>query len=207
MKKAKHIIIGYSGHACVVIEALLSLGADIIGYTEKVEKEKNPYALLFLGSEQENNFPYWNQQHEFVLGIGDNAIRAKIFKYVEDKTEKIATVIHAKSVVSRTADIQQGTVIMGNATINALTSVGKGCIINTGAIIEHECSVGDFAHIAPGAVLAGNVSVGSHSFVGANAVVKQGVQIGHHVIIGAGSVVLRDVPDNTKIVGNPGRIL
>jgi serine acetyltransferase len=31
------------------------------------------------------------------------------------------------------------------------------------------------------------------------------VKIGRNVIIGAGSVILKDIGDNKKIVGNPGK--
>ena len=64
-----------------------------------------------------------------------------------------------------------------------------------------------FIRVAPGAVLAGNVKVGAGTFIGANAVVKQGVVIGRNVIVGAGTVVLNDIPNGTKIVGNPNRFI
>jgi acetyltransferase-like isoleucine patch superfamily enzyme len=44
-------------------------------------------------------------------------------------------------------------------------------------------------------------------FIGANAVIKQGLVIGDDVIIGAGSVVLHNVENNSKLVGNPGRLI
>jgi acetyltransferase-like isoleucine patch superfamily enzyme len=50
------------------------------------------------------------------------------------------------------------------------------------------------------------VQVGNLSFIGANAVVKQGVKIGVNVTIGAGAVILKDVPDNTVVVGSPERM-
>jgi acetyltransferase-like isoleucine patch superfamily enzyme len=49
--------------------------------------------------------------------------------------------------------------------------------------------------------------VGDRTFIGANAVIKQGVVIGDDVIIGAGSVVINNVENNSKLVGNPGRVL
>jgi acetyltransferase EpsM len=55
--------------------------------------------------------------------------------------------------------------------------------------------------------LAGNVTIGERSFIGANAVLKQGIVIGKDVVVGAGAVVLHDIPDNMKIVGNPGRFI
>ena len=55
--------------------------------------------------------------------------------------------------------------------------------------------------------MTGSVSVGDNTFVGANAVIKQGVKIGKDVVVGAGTVVIRDIPDNEKLVGNPGRYI
>ncbi|MBF4986310.1 hypothetical protein FNJ87_19010 [Nonlabens mediterrranea] len=60
---------------------------------------------------------------------------------------------------------------------------------------------------APNAVLTGNVIIGKNTLVGANAVITPGVTIGNNVIIGAGSVVTKDLPDNSKWVGNPLRML
>jgi acetyltransferase-like isoleucine patch superfamily enzyme len=37
--------------------------------------------------------------------------------------------------------------------------------------------------------------------------VKQGVSVGANVIIGAGAVVLKDVPDNSVLVGNPAKLI
>ena len=38
-----------------------------------------------------------------------------------------------------------------------------------------------------------------------NSVIKEGIKIGSNVIIGAGSVVIRDINDNSKVVGNPAK--
>jgi acetyltransferase-like isoleucine patch superfamily enzyme len=48
---------------------------------------------------------------------------------------------------------------------------------------------------------------GKHICIGANAVVKQGITIGRNCMIGAGSVIIKNVPDNSTIVGNPGKII
>ena len=100
-----------------------------------------------------------------------------------------------------------GNFIARNACINPLVEIGCFCIINTGSVIEHECSIKDAVHIGPGSVLAGGVEVGDNTFIGANSVVKQGVKIGKNVIIGAGSVIIRNIDDNSKVVGNPGRLI
>ncbi|MBQ9674337.1 MAG: serine acetyltransferase [Bacteroidaceae bacterium] len=50
-------------------------------------------------------------------------------------------------------------------------------------------------------IIGDNVSIGCH------ACVLGGVRVGNNVIIGAGSVIVKDVPDNTIVVGNPARII
>ena len=43
--------------------------------------------------------------------------------------------------------------------------------------------------------------------IGAGAKVLGNITIGNHVRIGAGSVVVEDVPENSTVVGIPGRIV
>ena len=203
----KQVIIGYSGHAYVVLDAALKAGLKVKAYTEKNEHILNPFELKYIGFEGDDNFKGWDKGYEFILGIGDNRTREKITERIITKEEKLRTVIQPSASIGSLVDIGDGTFVASGVIINPLVEIGKSVIINTGAIIEHECQIGDFAHIAPGAVLAGNVKVGERSFVGANAVVKEGIKIGNDVIIGAGTVVLNDVQDECKVVGNPGRLL
>ena len=43
--------------------------------------------------------------------------------------------------------------------------------------------------------------------IGANATIVCGITIGKYALIGAGAVIIRDVPDYSLVVGNPGRII
>lgn len=196
------IIVGYSGHAYVLIEALVSLGFSLEGYCDTAKKELNPYKLDYLGQESLLIL----KDKIVALGIGDNQVRKKIFQTFQNDVN-FKPIIHPSSIHSSSCTIERGSYIGANTSINALARIGQACIINTGAVIEHECKIGDYSHVAPGAVLAGNVTIGQTSFIGANAVVKQGVSIGDNVIVGAGSVIIKDIPDNATVVGNPGKII
>jgi len=202
---SEHVIIGYSGHAYVVLDAAKKSGLNVVAYTEKKMQSINPFHLEYLGNEGEENFGGWNYGYDFILGIGDNKIRENITDLLITKKEKLQSIVHPSAVIASSVKIGNGTFIAAGAMINPLAEIGKSVIINTGAIVEHECQIGSYAHIAPGAVLAGNVKVGQRSFVGANAVIKEGVEIGNDVVIGAGAVLIRDVKDNDKQVGNPAR--
>lgn len=193
-------LIGYSGHAYVVIESALANSSEVLGYFEQNEKTNNPYKLKFMGPE-DSIINTKTDSNLYFVGIGNNLLRENIFNKLTGKN--FTNIIDLSARVSTTARLKTGIYIGNNACVNALSTIGKGVIINTGAIVEHECAIDNFAHIAPGAILCGNVTVGKNTFVGANAVIKQGVKIGDNVTIGAGSVVIKDVTNNTVAYGNP----
>lgn len=203
----KNIIIGYSGHAFVVLDAAIKAEIEVDGYAEKEKSAENPFKLEYFGFEGDEDFKGWNKGYGFILGIGDNRIREKITKSIITKREKLRSVVHPSTNIGTHVKTGDGIFVSSGVQVNSLAKIGNATIINTGAIVEHECEIGDFTHIAPGAVLSGNVKVGCRSFIGANAVIKEGVKIGDDVIIGAGTVVLNDVEDECKIVGNPGRLI
>lgn len=197
-------IVGYSGHALVVLESAKHMGLFVDFYTERKIVPFNPFSLTYLGDEGDEYFE-WNRLDAFILGIGDNRLRDKIAQRIKGMGKAICNVIHPSSTVSIWAQMGTGNYIAPQVALNAFAQIGDNCILNTGSIVEHECKLGSSVHLAPGAVLAGNVSVGDLTFIGANAVVKQGLNIGKNVTVGAGAVVIEDIPDNTIFVGNPAR--
>lgn len=214
MQKSNHnskvIIIGYSGHAYVVLDILLSQKYSIIGYCDAVEKEYNPFEIKYLGKETDTYPLSILRENSYFVSIGDNYIRAKILdKLTTIFTHPSLNVIHEKAVCSSLIEWhpQGGILVAANATINPFVKIGKGVICNTSCSIDHECVLGDYVHIAPGSVLCGNVEIGDYSFIGANSVIKQGISIGKNVIIGAGSVIIKNIPDNAVVAGNPAKSL
>ena len=203
----KTVIVGYSGHAYVVAESYIANGGSISFYVDLKEASNNPFDLAYLGFESAPNFKGWDLSLKYILGIGDNNLREKVAKLILSKSNILENVIDPNAVISKSANIGIGVFASKGVLVNTFSTIGNFTILNTGCIIEHECEIGTAAHIAPGAVLAGNVKVGNRTFIGANAVIKQGVVIGDDVIIGAGSVVLHNVENNSKVVGNPGRLL
>lgn len=198
-------IVGYSGHAYVIIDILLSSGRLVTAYCDQEAKEFNPYHLDYLG--RESDVVNKLKKFDFFACVGHNGIREKIHTQLSKYLGNPINAIHPSAVISASVKIGDGVMIAANATLNPLVEIGKGVICNTSTSIDHECVIGDFSHIAPGAVLCGNVTVGRGSFIGANSVVRQGITIGNNVIIGAGTVVVKDIPDNALVIGNPARQL
>lgn len=207
MKKEERpvVVIGYSGHAYVVIDILRGMGRRVAGYCDREEKQQNPFQLTYIGAEGETIEKL--KEYDYFPCVGHNGIREKIISQLNPHLGNPINIIHPAAVVATSVQLGEGVMIAANATLNPLVRIGDGVICNTACTIEHECVIGDFVHIAPGAVLCGNVKVGRGAFVGANAVIHQGISIGCNVTIGAGTVVIRDIPDNATVIGNPAQNL
>lgn len=203
------IIIGYSGHAFVVIDILRSMNKSVMGYCENIEKSNNPFGLTYLGSESEENCLELFKTTDYFIGIGNNNIREKIQKKLTNKYRLQAPInaIHSSSIIASSVKLRKGVMVAANATVNPLVRIGDGVILNTASIVDHECIIGNYSHICPGATLAGNVEVGNNCFIGANSVIKQGIKIGNNVTVGAGTVVIQNIPNNSRVVGNPQRFI
>jgi sugar O-acyltransferase (sialic acid O-acetyltransferase NeuD family) len=198
------IIIGYGGNSLLIIEEILALGHNIIGYVDKIENRNNPFNIPFLGYEDDlNKKLFYNCQ--FISTIGNNEIRRNTYEILSKKGFKFFNIIHRDSTLSRNIHIGDGVFISARVVINPFVKIGNGVICNTSSVIEHDSRISDFAHIGPGAIICGNVSVGSSTFIGAGSVVKEGVKIGDNVIVGAGAVVISDIPDKSIVVGVPAK--
>ena len=209
MSESKKVyILGYSGHAYVVIDAAVSNRYKIKGYFDREKASANPYELEFMGDETKIGIQQIVGDDYIFPAMGENKIRQKVIKFIHEAKIKQLVIVHTSASISKMTSIGLSTFIGPKAVVNSLAIIGAGCIVNTAVVIEHECRIGNFSHIAPGAVLAGNVGIGTNSFIGANAVVKHGITIGDNVVVGAGAVVLNNISDNEVWVGNPAsRIL
>lgn len=95
--------------------------------------------------------------------------------------------------------------------------IGKNFFIDHGfgVVIGETAEVGDNVTLYQGVTLGGtgkqrgkrHPTVGSGVVVGAGAKVLGALNIGNNVNIGANAVVLTDVPDNSTVVGIPGKIV
>jgi serine O-acetyltransferase len=84
-----------------------------------------------------------------------------------------------------------------------------------GVVIGETAEIGDDVLLYQGVTLGGtgkekgkrHPTLGNHVVVGTGAKVLGNILIGDHVKIGAGSVVIHSVPDDSTVVGIPGRVV
>jgi UDP-N-acetylbacillosamine N-acetyltransferase len=200
-------VFGAGGHGKVVADVAIQAGWRVLAVLdENLRLEDRTVGGLPVVSGRERVENLLRTNDSVALAIGNNAIRMRLHRELEDRGIRVQTVISPKAIVSNWATIGNGTVIMHAAIVNAGAVIGDGVILNTAAVVEHDCEIGDFAHVSPNSSLGGAAKIGIGSQVGIGASVLPRVRIGARTIVGAGSVATRDLPDDVIAYGVPARV-
>lgn len=202
------LIIGAGGHGKVVADTAYETGQweKIAFLDDRYLELKSLLRWPILGSIAQAPL-FISEYSEAIVAIGNNSLRFELLQYFKELGFGLATILHPTAFVSQFAKIGTGSVVFAQAAINAGAQIGSASIVNTGAAIEHDCFIGNGVHISPGVHLAGEVKVGNYSWIGIGASVVQQISIGENVIVGAGAAIIASIPENTTVVGVPGRII
>lgn len=199
------VVFGAGGHGKVVADVALAVGWRVAAFVDDA-LEKAGTSIGGLPVARPDALAPELRGATVLLGIGDNALRARAVERLRAMGAAVApAVVHPSAIVGRRARLGTGTVVMALVVINADARVEEGCILNSSCVVEHDCVVGAYAHISPNAALGGGVKVGAFAHVGLGASILPGVRVGEGARVGAGAVVIRDVPAGATVVGAPAR--
>lgn len=128
------------------------------------------------------------------------------FGFARDSDGTLVKVNHAGNVI-----IEKGVEIRAFVTIdravNGSTIIGEGTKIDHHTHVAHGVKIGKWNTFANGCVIEGSCEVGDYNTFGTNVIVQRKVKIGSNCKFGSGTVIVKDVPDNSIMVGNPARYL
>jgi serine O-acetyltransferase len=114
-------------------------------------------------------------------------------------------------VISQVSRLLTGIEIHPGAKIGRRFFIDHGM----GVVIGETAEIGDDVLLYQGVTLGGtgkekgkrHPTLGNHVVVGTGAAILGNILIGDNVKVGAGSVVIDPVPDNSTVVGIPGRVV
>ncbi|QCQ99549.1 gamma carbonic anhydrase family protein [Brevundimonas sp. SGAir0440] len=86
------------------------------------------------------------------------------------------------------SNIQDGSVL--HTDLGSPLTLGRGVTVGHKAML-HGCEVGDYSLIGIGAVVLNGVKIGRNCIIGANALITEG----------------KVIPDNSLVVGQPGKVV
>ncbi len=85
------------------------------------------------------------------------------------------------------------------------TVIGKNTFLDNQIHIAHNVKIGENSIIAGQVGIAGSSIIGNNVKIGGQAGISGHLKIGNNVEIGGGSGVIKNIPDNTKVMGYPSK--
>ncbi len=108
-------------------------------------------------------------------------------------------------LIGKNSEIGCGSTIDRGSMSN--TVIGKNTYLDNQIHVAHNNKIGDNCIIAGQVGFAGSSSLGNNVMIGGQAGISGHLKIGNNVQIGGGSGVIKDIPDNTKVMGYPSKNL
>lgn len=200
-------IFGAGGHTKQVIDIFNSRQLKISGIFDDFKRPNEIYYHKYRILDKINHARKYLRKNDLLFcGIGDNRIRERICDQFKDFT--FTNCISPRAIISSTAKIGQGNYIGNFTNIMPDSIVGSQNIINDNSIVGHDASIGNYNLIAAYVCCGAHSKMGNRNLLGINVSINPSkIQIGNDNVIGSGTVILKDVKDNTVLVGIPGKII
>ena len=87
------------------------------------------------------------------------------------------------------------------------TIIGKNTYLDNQIHVAHNVKIGENCIIAGQVGFAGSTTLGNNVMIGGQAGISGHLKIGNNVQIGGGSGVIKNIPDNSKVMGYPAKDL
>jgi UDP-3-O-[3-hydroxymyristoyl] glucosamine N-acyltransferase len=105
--------------------------------------------------------------------------------------------------IGKNSEIGSGTTIDRGSFSN--TVIGQNTFLDNQIHVAHNNKIGNNCIIAGQVGFAGSSTLGNNVMVGGQAGISGHLKIGSNVQIGGGSGVIKDIPDNSKVMGYPSK--
>ena len=138
------------------------------------------------------------------VNILDNCVIGKHgFGFFPNNKENLRYPHIGLVIIEENCEIGCGSTIDRGSMSN--TVIGKNTYLDNQIHIAHNVKIGQNSIIAGQVGIAGSSILGENVRIGGQAGISGHLKIGNNVEIGGGSGVIKDIPDNTKVMGYPAK--
>tara|TARA_B100001248_G_scaffold217165_1_gene172248 strand:- start:322 stop:1302 length:981 start_codon:yes stop_codon:yes gene_type:complete len=196
-KLLKHIKFGRN----VLIGKNVKIGSNsIIGHNTIIESNVKIGSNCTIG----NNVLIKNSLIGNYVRILDGTILGKKgFGFLPDKKKNIRYPHIGMVIIKDNVEVGCNNTIDRGSISN--TVIGKNTFLDNQVHIAHNVNIGENCIITGQVGFAGSSSIGSNVIIGGQAGISGHLKIGNNVQIGGGSGVIKNIPDNTKVMGYPAK--
>ncbi len=141
--------------------------------------------------------------HENVKILDNCVIGKHGFGFFPDKTNNLRYPHIGIVIIEDNCEIGCNSTIDRGSMSN--TVIGKNTYLDNQIHIAHNVKIGKNSIIAGQVGIAGSTKLGENVKIGGQAGISGHLKIGNNVEIGGGSGVIKDIPDNSKVMGYPAK--
>jgi len=212
----KIVILGGSGIGMIAASLIDQMeNTEVLGFLNDVlpiGTEIGKYKKIKVIGKTEDLPSYLEDENCYIfiayVGLSDEKNTYKKINTLNIPREKFLSIIDSTAIVpNEYCSIGYGVMLSPLSQLSPDVTISDNCILLANSFVGHDSFLDHFAHIATNAVVGANVHIGKAVHVGSNATIREHIRIGDYSLIGAGAVVIKDVPENSIVVGNPARIL
>lgn len=204
----------------IIIIGAAGCGREVANWIEDINKVEPTWNILGFLDDNPNaldGFPCNYQiigtikDHEprenvkYAMGIASPAVKKLIGPAMIEKGAQFASIIHPSVHVYSEYELGVGLVAYPNAKIATGCRIGDFVTLQS-TILGHDAELENYVTVSSSCGITGGTKLHEGCFIGDHACIAVGMEIGAWAYVGIGSVVIREVPENTRVFGNPARV-
>lgn len=143
----------------------------------------------------------------FACALGNIEYKKLYVGKILQKGGRFMTVIHPSAHIGNNCHLGKGCIIGYNAQIDCDTHFGDFVNVQTNVVVGHDSKIGNWCMLDCFAFTGGFVTIEDEVTMHTRSTVVPGLTVGRGSTLNAGSVIIRNVKENSVMMGNPAKPL
>jgi sugar O-acyltransferase (sialic acid O-acetyltransferase NeuD family) len=181
---------------------------NILGFIDDDEditgKEYNKYKVL---GNTEYLIKNIKRATSVAIAINNPNIKKRIVKKLILEGFDFPVLIHPSVYLADNISIGKGVIIQANTTVSTNVQIADFVHINHQCGIGHDAEIGSYSSLYWNINLSGFSKISDGCILGTKTTVLQNITVGRGSITGSNTNVIRDIPENSVVVGNPANVI